>query len=157
MHEPYPKPKTIAYWLSMYNSQWAIGLAFRKSDNGIDHMISRKWVSLIIRFFWETRIPHLIGSHQMLKEWLSAFGFPWQLYPHEESYYITFLIKSGPWFKINIPYQYTESHCGDKMVVIPSYLCNWFPIPVRCHLYNQLGPRCCNFSPADNPWLKSYL
>ena len=31
----------------------------------------------------------------------------------------------GPWFNIKIPsYQYRKSHCGDKLVVRPSYLHN---------------------------------
>ena len=34
------------------------------------------------------------------------------------------LQRSGPWFNIKMSYQYRKSHCGDKMVVTPSYLHN---------------------------------
>ena len=34
----------------------------------------------------------------------------------------------GPWFNIKMTsYQHRKSHCGDKMILRPSYLHNWIP------------------------------
>ena len=53
----------------------------------------------------------------MFKNYGKCYLFQW-MYSFKYRY-------SGPWFNIKMPsYQYRKSHCGDKMILWPSYLHN---------------------------------